>query len=339
MKKLIFLADIDFKASPKVRAEVHEEAIQDYADAYKAKAPLPPPQLFEIVGSKEFLVGDGRHRLEAWRSLGRKAMECEVRQGSTSDVLKYALSANGIHGIRRTNADKRLCVELATRAWPGLSTKDIATLCAVSEGYVNTVRREDLTDSAPADSASNSGANTSSKEDKKNSSSKNSSKNGGNDESEKEKDDPEPSEPEPPAPPKTPKDDMGFPLTETALEYYERIQEVQDLMTKVSQVRSALKIAQDSEDNLLRHLYSQLLPSLDLSYSLLSSAKPYAVCLICDGTLKETKKRTIMGDTVHDPKGQACQHCHGTGLMSKFSFEQSCKIFPDLKKSRDAAVA
>jgi hypothetical protein len=211
MKKLIFLADIDFDASPVVRAQVHTDAIADYAEAYKSKAQMPLPVLFQANGDKHLLVGDGRHRLEALRSIGKKAMECDVKSGSAEDAFRYALSANGNHGIRRTNADKRLCVELASRCWPELSTKEMATICAVSEGFVNSIRRQDMPEKGenePAkEPASDSGSNASASQNKKPSSSKHGTSNQG------EAEEAESQEPEPPP---IPVDAMGFPLPEVS---------------------------------------------------------------------------------------------------------------------------
>lgn len=329
MKKLIFLADIDFESSPKVRAEINPETAQEYADAIKGKAVLPPPDVFQGNGSKHFLVADGRHRLQGIRLLGRKACECELHSGGYKEALKFAITANVKHGLRRTNADKRATVEAAVESWPELSTQELAAMCCVSVGFVNSVRREDMPgkdENDPAnkgeESASHGGPNESHKENKENSSS----------EKKKSEKKEEEKKPEPP------KDEMGFPLTPLAFEYFSRAQEVQDLMTKASQIRSLLKNAQEGKDLLFGNLYSQLVTPLDLVYGLLSSAKPYAACLICNGTLKDTQKRKIMGSTIHDPKGQVCQYCHGTGVMSKFAFDANSRTFPDLKQIRVKAL-
>ena len=64
----------------------------------------------------------------------------ELRKGGRVDALKYALGANAIHGQRRSNADKRRCVEIAVKEFSGLSSRAIAELCAVSDFMVNQQR-------------------------------------------------------------------------------------------------------------------------------------------------------------------------------------------------------
>lgn len=42
-----------------------------------------------------------------------------------------ALSANATHGLKRSNSDKRRCVEIALKEWPKLSARRIAEMCGV----------------------------------------------------------------------------------------------------------------------------------------------------------------------------------------------------------------
>ena len=74
--------------------------------------------------------------------------------GGRVDALKHALGANAIHGQRRTNADKRRCVEIAVKEFGGLSSRAIAELCAVGHQLVDQVR-------GPLDESSNATRTTS----------------------------------------------------------------------------------------------------------------------------------------------------------------------------------
>jgi hypothetical protein len=56
--------------------------------------------------------------------------------------LKYALSANTGKGLPRTYKDKRRSVALALAEWPELNTREIASICAVSEPFAKKWRRE-----------------------------------------------------------------------------------------------------------------------------------------------------------------------------------------------------
>ena len=58
-----------------------------------------------------------------------------------------ALGSNALHGHRRTNADKRRCVEIALREFPGLSSRAIAQTCGVSIDTVCRIRPEQVSES------------------------------------------------------------------------------------------------------------------------------------------------------------------------------------------------
>ena len=77
-----------------------------------------------------------------------------MRKGGRVDALKYALGANAVHGQRRSNADKRRCVEIAVKEFGGLSSRAIAELCAVGHQLVDQVR-------GPLDESSNATRTTS----------------------------------------------------------------------------------------------------------------------------------------------------------------------------------
>lgn len=320
MKKLIFLADIDFESSPKVRAELNADTAQEYADSYKAKSTMPVPDLFQAKGDKYLLVADGRHRLQAMRLLGRKACECEVHSGGYAEALKFAIVANVKHGLRRTNADKRATVESAVKEWPEMSTQQISATCLVSVSFVNGVRREETPgkDKKDAESpdkspATEAGGNASQEKNKKRSSSK-----------EKKKEE-EPEKKEDKKPPEPPKDEMGFPLPKASIPFWGRRQEIQELMTKVSQVRSSLKQYQDGEDVWLRDLYNALAQDLDSIYLTISDRKPFAVCPYCEGSL-----------TYKNEYGKRdCKACNHIGLVSKAIYD---KAPLDLKAKRAEAL-
>jgi len=103
-------------------------------------AEFPPVIVFH--DGNHSLLADGFHRVMAAARIGRETIVAEVRQGTKSDALKFALSANVVHGLRRTNSDKRRSVDLAMREWPRLSDRSIAEICSVSDRFVNEVRAQ-----------------------------------------------------------------------------------------------------------------------------------------------------------------------------------------------------
>jgi hypothetical protein len=58
------------------------------------------------------------------------------------DVVKHALGANRTNGLHRSNEDKRHCVEMALKEFPGESDRKIAEWCGVADKTVGATRKE-----------------------------------------------------------------------------------------------------------------------------------------------------------------------------------------------------
>jgi uncharacterized ParB-like nuclease family protein len=136
----IQLSAITTDAGTQCRAGLDQGVVSDYADAMKAGDKFPPIVVF--TDGKTYWPADGFHRAAAMMKNGGTEIHCDVRKGTRQDAIKFALGANAIHGLRRTNADKRKAVELALAEWPTLSSAEIARLCAVSHPTVENIRRE-----------------------------------------------------------------------------------------------------------------------------------------------------------------------------------------------------
>lgn len=132
------LDDIDLEASPRVRVEDSEEMVIALREGYEGRGQPPFPIVYRC-GDK-LLLADGRHRIKGAKAAGLTKLYCNVRQGTPDDCLKEALGCNSKHGLRRTNADKRLCVEIALRKWPVMSDHQIADMTRVSAPFVGSVR-------------------------------------------------------------------------------------------------------------------------------------------------------------------------------------------------------
>jgi hypothetical protein len=87
-------------------------------------------------------LADGFHRVRAARSREIAQFQARVIVGSQRDAVKFSLSANARHGLRRTNADKRRAVARALKdeEWANLSARAIAEICSVSDFMVRQVR-------------------------------------------------------------------------------------------------------------------------------------------------------------------------------------------------------
>lgn len=124
------------------RSQLIEEVVAEYADDMKQGATFPPVTIF--YDGKEYWLADGFHRVQARASTGSKEVVAEVISGSRRDAVLFAVGANAVHGLRRTNADKRRAVErlLRDREWSKWSNVEIAKKCQVNEKTVRNIRKQ-----------------------------------------------------------------------------------------------------------------------------------------------------------------------------------------------------
>jgi len=156
----------DFSASPQVvqlaitiikdggaqmRVEMSESIIEEYAEAMVAGDVFPPIIVF-FDGANHWL-GDGFHRTEAAKRLGRESITADVRQGTQRDALLFGVGSNAKHGLRRTQADKRKAVEtlLADEEWSKWSDRKLAKSAGCDHKTVGKIRQELLGGEIPGD--------------------------------------------------------------------------------------------------------------------------------------------------------------------------------------------
>ena len=141
----VMLSAIELDTSIQCRATIDTGVINDYAERMVAGDTFPPVELF---GTKaRCWIGDGWHRALAAKSIERESIAANLNPGGRAEALKHALGANALHGHRRSNADKRRCVEIALREFPNLSSRAVATMCGVHHDTVEAARPQ-LADSA-----------------------------------------------------------------------------------------------------------------------------------------------------------------------------------------------
>jgi hypothetical protein len=294
MSKLIFIQDIDTEHSPLVRHKINEDVVEDYAEIYRAKkVKLPPIQVFTEDG-KVFLLADGMHRVAAVESLGQKMVEAEINKGGYEEALKFALVANERHGLRRTVADKRRCVQQAITQWPKVADLQIANLCSVDPKTVKAVREEleaagevkkevvrETTDGRKIPATK----------------------------PRKEAGEAKPKEAIGKSQPAVHKDGNGKVVPQFCVPYWERRQEVQEMIESLDAVARALRVFQKNEDLMYGEVnFSACLADLQRVWTNLGCAIPFAVCTQCQGQPQT------------QPKGE-CRLCKGRGLISRFRWD------------------
>lgn len=123
------------------RASMDPETVAEYAEALSAGIRLPPVEVYRD-DDDALLLADGFHRLAAAERAGLTKVDTVTHEGGRRAALLHAVGANARHGLRRTNADKRRCVELLLRddQWRQRSDVWISQQCGVSDKTVAAVR-------------------------------------------------------------------------------------------------------------------------------------------------------------------------------------------------------
>lgn len=139
----ILLRHIRQDGGTQARARMDQNALDDYAEAMAAGASFPAIIVFEDRENILWL-GDGFHRVAAAEAAGKKNIKAEIRAGGLREARLFAIGANITHGVRRSNADKRLAVSLLLDdpEWGAWSNREIAQVAGVSHNLVNEMRSE-----------------------------------------------------------------------------------------------------------------------------------------------------------------------------------------------------
>jgi len=103
-------------------------------------------------------------------------------------------------------------------------------------------------------------------------------------------------------------DATGFPIPEPLLIYWNRADEVQEILTQLSHIKGTLEKAMEEKDLMYWELGTGPVAHLSRAWQEIHAAKPYAVCLQCQGHPEI------------QPEGK-CRLCGGRGLISKHRWE------------------
>lgn len=124
------------------RSQLHEGVIEEYAEAMQTGSIFPAIVVF--FDGQDYWLADGFHRLSAAKKIGASNIQADIHLGQQRDAVLYAVGVNATHGLRRTNADKRRAVEILLQdpEWTQWSDREIARRCAVSDRFVNSIRKQ-----------------------------------------------------------------------------------------------------------------------------------------------------------------------------------------------------
>ena len=145
------IEQIHLDARFQARSRVELDAVDDYAEAYRDGADMPPADVFEVSGA--YFVVDGFHRVPAALAAGLDFLRVRVvGSGSIDEAIWYATGVNQAHGVRRSPEDKRRAVRMALDCHGGeQSDRAVAEHCGVSNHLVARVRRAQVGDVPPGE--------------------------------------------------------------------------------------------------------------------------------------------------------------------------------------------
>ena len=124
------------------RTGLNSELIDEYVEAMTEGAKFPPVTVFYDGAS--YWLADGFHRLEAAKKSGSLTIAVDLQPGTRRDAILHSVGANAIHGLRRSNADKRraVLILLSDPQWSQWSNNEVAKRCGVAEGLVRKLKEE-----------------------------------------------------------------------------------------------------------------------------------------------------------------------------------------------------
>lgn len=139
---LISLTEITADQRAQPRMSILVDKVGDYTEDMERGDKFPALVVF--FDGKTHWLGDGFHRYYAATAARFTKIECHIREGGLRDAILFSCGANGTHGIRRTNNDKRRAAArlLEDEEWSKWSDNEIARHCCVTQPFIGKMRKE-----------------------------------------------------------------------------------------------------------------------------------------------------------------------------------------------------
>lgn len=301
MRRVVQMDLIEKNDEFQVRERMNWDWVDELEGVIAAGGELPPIDVFEKADGCYLLV-DGWHRFEAHRHLKRESIAATVHVGSERDALKFALGSNVTHGLKLSRADKRKVVErvLKDDEWSKFTLTKIAKMFGVSEDLVQKVEKE----LRAAGAATGERPNRWKPKDEE-----------PKEEEEEQEEAEEESAAEPGEPAEEPKKDrstvflskrdaVGYPLPDDLIQVFAQCGKFDEVLQNLKMVQERVNalIESGSGGFLLARSSQVFSKSMDEMRRCVRFAKPYAVCVYCNGKL---------------PARANCAACRSEGWMSE----------------------
>ena len=142
MTKAVNIKNIAIDGDTQQREQINLDIVAEYAESMRCGAKFPAVTLF--FDGAQYWLADGFHRYHATKEVPALDILADVREGTKRDARLFSAGANGTHGQRLSNSDKRksVLVLLLDKEWSQWSNRDIAKHCHVSPAMVDKLRKE-----------------------------------------------------------------------------------------------------------------------------------------------------------------------------------------------------
>lgn len=139
MKILLKQVRLDGDTQP--RQFINEDTVNDYSEQMLEDAEFPAIDVFH--DGANYWLADGFHRFFATKKAGFLDIEANIHEGTRRDAVLFSVGTNAVHGLRRTNDDKRKAVLtlLNDLEWSEWSDNEIARRCHVSNMTVGRIKK------------------------------------------------------------------------------------------------------------------------------------------------------------------------------------------------------
>lgn len=135
---ILSIESINLDPELQPRVTLDQGTVEEYAEAMKDGKQFPDIVVFQ--DGFTYWLADGYHRHAAAKKVGASSISAEIRTGSKEDALRFALSANATHGLRRSQADKRRAVITALKRFGNLSNRELGRMTAVDDKTIGKYR-------------------------------------------------------------------------------------------------------------------------------------------------------------------------------------------------------
>ncbi len=127
----VALADIKVTWSPREKLNLEHIAL-----LVESVTQWPPVVIHRETGR----IVDGRHRLEAARSLGRATIAAVLFDGSSDEATLEAIRLNTIHGLPLNLRERKESARLLLELFPSWSDRRLAEVCGLSARTIASFR-------------------------------------------------------------------------------------------------------------------------------------------------------------------------------------------------------